>query len=165
MKGLLIITFTIILNSCDQHKTENKRITIDTAFLKNMVDSISKVSFDSITQMVLKQPVDTNFIKACDLNSKQIARLVTCEICGYVALLPDSGYCFNCYNNIFDSTFQEISSKHNWLRNQQLYWFELDSQKEKVDFYFPKTDHGFKKDIRWRPIVTEKEVRDFSKRK
>ena len=128
---------------------------------------MSKADFDSITKTVLadikKHPVDTNNFNANRLNSKQLSKLITCEICGYIAVLLDSGYCFHCFNSIFNSTAYKLNDKEKWVRDEQLNWFELYDKNEKVNFYGPKIESGFKKDIHWKPIITEKEVKTFSK--
>ena len=50
--------------------------------------------------------------------------------------------------------------KQEWLKEEQLFWFTIDSLTEKIDFYNPAIDEGFVKDKNWRPMITEQEIKD-----
>jgi hypothetical protein len=131
--------------------------------LEDKLTAIIDSAFKAKTDEIMHRPIDTNALKPPKLTPEQYAKLVTCEVCGYVALCPDSAYCYNCFNMKFDSKY--IDDKHKWLRNEQSFWFSPDEKTNKVQFFDPKVENGFKKDPAWKPIVTEKEVRDYNKDK
>jgi hypothetical protein len=135
------------------------------------VTSSDSVDFLGITDTSLKrkmydiihQPIDTSFVamQANDLSSIQRRHLTTCEICGYIARERDSSYCYNCYAAVFDSS-ETNEKKIDWIKNEQLFWFSMD-EKQPVDFYKPLYQSGFKKDLKWKPVVSEKDVLKYSK--
>lgn len=129
--------------------------------LKNMIDSIDSVTKVKIDE-IIHRPVDTTFVFAKDITPLQRKNLLTCEICGYRALLKDSASCLLCYGMVFDTTIYKKTDHERWLRDEQLFFFSVDSGISKVDLYYPKTDHGFRKDPLWKPLVTEAEVISYS---
>lgn len=129
--------------------------------LKETIDSIDSVTKAKIEENIHK-PVDFIEVYAKDLTPLQRKNLLTCEICGYKALINDSASCSLCYGLVFDTTIYKETDHEQWLRDEQLLFFSVDSGTSKVDLYFPKTDHGFKKDPLWKPRVTEAEVIGYS---
>lgn len=121
--------------------------------------------FDSITSEkineVLKQPIDTNSLKPPKLTEAEYKRLVTCDICGYKAVCPDSNYCYNCFTMTYNLSANKLSEKKNWIRDEQLFWFNPDSATSKIHFFDPKIENGFLKDSLWKPSVSEIEVRQY----
>ncbi len=89
-------------------------------------------------------------------------KLTTCEICGYLTLKPTDTKCVYCGNFTWDEmkSKREFSTKQDWIKSEQLFWFSLDSLTEKNNFYNPQIDQGFVKDKNWRPLVTEQEIKD-----
>lgn len=114
---------------------------------------------------VLKPDLDKAFNKAIThpykvpvLTDEQRKKLITCEICGYKALCPDSTYCYNCVCEVFDTSLYRPNEKLDWLKNEQSKYFMMDSVGQKVNFYEPKIQDGFKKDPKWKPVITEQEA-------
>lgn len=87
--------------------------------------------------------------------------LETCEICGYKAIDTTKKRCKYCGSLTWDEQkkIHGYDDEQQWLKEEQLFWFALDSLTEKVDFYKPTVDEGFVKDKNWRPLVTEKEIK------
>jgi ribosomal protein L37E len=88
--------------------------------------------------------------------------LETCEICGYKAVGTTKKECEYCGSLSWDEQKKIIgyNDRQEWLRDEQLFWFSLDSLTQKVDFYNPIIDEGFEKDKDWKPIITVKELID-----
>ena len=101
----------------------------------------------------------TNLIS--DLNNNDsidASKLKTCIICGYIAYLPDSNKCFYCYLK-----YNKEKIDNNFVINEQLMLFGAKYKVNKeLDFYKPKIQLGFVKDTNWKPLVSKKEVIDFS---
>jgi hypothetical protein len=111
------------------------------------------------------KPFNPNDLKPPKLSEAEYKRLITCEVCGYKAVCPDSTYCYNCRSEIFDTTFYSKSEKLEWLKNEQLIWFTPMTPEEKISLYGPKIEDGFIKDSLWKPAITEKDVADNIKYK
>lgn len=109
---------------------------------------------------ILKNTSCKTIKQSAELNVDS-SMLSTCEICGYIAVNPDSGYCLNCNNSILDSLTKNKFIKNSWLKRDQIYWFSSSVTSNKVDFYNPMNENGFKKDINWKPMVLEREVLDY----
>ncbi len=88
--------------------------------------------------------------------------LQTCEICGYKAIGTTKKQCEYCGSFPWDEQkkIKGYDDKQEWLKEEQLFWFEPDSLTGKIDFYNPTIDEGFEKDKNWRPLVTEQEIKD-----
>ncbi len=131
--------------------------------LEDSLTALINTNIEANTKEILSRPIDTNALKPPKLTPEQNAKLITCEICGYKAVAPDSDYCYNCYNSVFDPKYDGV--KKDWVRNNQLYWFVPDKENTTVKFFEPKVEDSFKKDPTWKPSVTEKEVLKFNKEK
>lgn len=127
--------------------------------LTAILDSAIKVK----TNEIIHKPIEISDLKAPNLTPEQISKLITCEVCGYVALAPESPSCYNCFSTKFDPTIN--ADRNKWLRDEQLFWFSPDEKSNKVMFFEPKIEDGFKKDPTWKPVVTEKEVLEYNKNK
>jgi hypothetical protein len=92
------------------------------------------------------------------LTQSDLSKLKTCAVCGYIAVLPDSGYCFNCYNDIWDSVTFFYHKKNDWLKDVQEIYFSPDSSINNINFFEPKIHKKFVKDINWKPIVTKEMI-------
>ena len=56
--------------------------------------------------------------------------------------------------------------KQEWLKEEQLFWFSLDSLTQPIDFFKPALDEGFYKDKNWKPIINQQDlIDDFNGRK
>lgn len=90
--------------------------------------------------------------------------LKTCEICGYKAIHGANNRCEYCGSLTWEKQkmIKGYDDKTKWLKEEQLNWFafDLDSFTNKSDFYNPPIDEGFLKDMNWRPLVTEQEIKD-----
>lgn len=93
--------------------------------------------------------------------------LLTCEICGYKAIGKAKKQCEFCGSFPWDEQKKNkgYDDKQEWLKEEQLFWFALDSLTEKIDFYDPTVVEGFEKDKNWRPSVTKEEIIDGLKNK
>lgn len=113
---------------------------------------------DSTKSIIIKDTIK----KIGIINNKN---LKTCPVCGYISIYPDSNYCSLCYKMVFDSISNNEEKRIKWLKMDQLNWFSaLYNENHKVDFYNPKINEGYIKDSLWKPIVTEKEIIDYSKK-
>jgi hypothetical protein len=101
----------------------------------------------------------TTFVVVTKLNKPS---LKTCEICGYKAIWTTKKQCEYCGNLpwIEKKKIKGYDDKQEWLKEEQLLWFTIDSLTEKIDFYKPTIDEGFVKDENWRPLVTEHDIKD-----
>lgn len=99
------------------------------------------------------------FVVAAKLNKPS---LQTCEICGYKAVGKTKKQCEYCGSFPWDEQMKikGYDDKQEWLKEEQLFWFALDSLTDKIDFYNPQIDEGFVKDMNWRPLVTEQDIKD-----
>jgi F0F1-type ATP synthase assembly protein I len=131
--------------------------------LKNKLDSIDSVTAKQIEE-IKHRPIDTSRVYAWNLTSTQKKNLLTCDVCGYKALVKDSEYCFFCYSAVFDTSVYNPNEKKDWLKNEQLFFFSVDNIASKINFYTPKVENGFIKDPIWKPSVTEHEVKEYSRK-
>jgi hypothetical protein len=150
--GIVLISISFYLNIKAKEQTLEDKLSayLDSAMAPKMKE-------------IMSRPIDTNALKPPKLTPEQYAKLITCEVCGYVALCPDSTSCYNCFSMKFDPTIH--SDKDKWLRNEQSFWFSPDEKTNKVQFFEPKIENGFKKNLTWKPDVTEKEVLEYNKDK
>lgn len=87
--------------------------------------------------------------------------LQSCEICGYDAIEITKNKCDYCENIPYDQKkIKGYKDKQEWLKEEQLFWFSLDSASQKVDFFNPAVDEGFIKDKNWKPSITQQELID-----
>jgi hypothetical protein len=86
----------------------------------------------------------------------------TCEICGYLTLKPIDKECAYCGNVTWDEEkrMTSFSTKDEWIKDGQLFWFRIDSLNQKINFFNPTIDEGFEKDKNWKPLLTEEEIRE-----
>lgn len=101
----------------------------------------------------------TTLIVATKLNKPT---LQTCEICGYIAITSDKKECGYCGTLTWDNQrkIKGYDDKQEWLKDEQLFWFSLDSLTQPIDFYEPVSDEGFNKDKNWKPIITQQDLID-----
>jgi hypothetical protein len=91
----------------------------------------------------------------------------TCEICGYEAIIPTSEECQFCGNSTWtkENSDGSHSTKEEWIKEQQLFWFRIDSLNQKINFFTPANEEGYAKNKSWKPLVTEQEIlNDFDKK-
>jgi len=92
---------------------------------------------------------------------KTFNNLETCKVCGIIAF--NRKKCLSCRSNCFNQELKkEFESEVEYLKSEQLELFCIDDKNGKVKFYEDEND-GFERDENWKPIVTEKEVIEFSK--
>jgi len=102
----------------------------------------------------------TGFVRITYLNS--LPKLLTCEICGYKAVLIESTECDHCGTKTWLVDKDKFNNKEVWLKEKQLDWFYLFDENE-LNYGRPKVDEGFEKDIKWKPVITKKEIREYMK--
>ena len=91
-------------------------------------------------------------------------KLQTCEICGYKAIKPKDTECQFCGSTTWhvEKANSSYSTKAEWIKDEQLFWFRIDSLNENINFFTPDYEDGYEKDKNWKPTVTEQEIRaDF----
>lgn len=91
--------------------------------------------------------------------------LLTCDICGYVAVSSEREECSYCGNVTWvdEKTINDYNEKKEWIKSEQLFWFSLDSVTQTPDFYEPTFTEGFYKDKNWKPIITKQDlISDFN---
>ena len=59
-----------------------------------------------------------------------------------------------------EKSHRNYDTKEEWLRDEQLFWFALDSLTEKANFYEPNDDEGYKKDKNWKPSIAQKDLEE-----
>lgn len=95
--------------------------------------------------------------------NKIFLNLSPCEICGYFAVKDVE--CFNCLVDKFEpDMLEEFESKIEYIKEEQLDYFSIDKLDKKVVFYPEKNKFEvFKFNKNWKLLVTEAEVREYSK--
>lgn len=89
------------------------------------------------------------------------SRLESCPICGFIAL--DIDRCFNCYSDRYGKEQRDMyENKIEFIKEEQLFLFGTYEKDEPIEFY-PKPIDGFKFNKDWKPLVTKKEVLEYSK--
>ncbi|MEI6347404.1 MAG: hypothetical protein WCP69_05615 [Bacteroidota bacterium] len=131
---------------------------------KKLLETYLTNSIKTELEKTTKEQIETKSYETPKLTTAERKRLITCEVCGFKAVCPDSDYCYNCRSSIFSSLSDPISEKMKWLRNEQLFWFCPDTIISKIDFSESKSEDGFKKDPKWKPSVTKKEVLEYYKK-
>lgn len=100
-------------------------------------------------------------LKIPELIRKTFNNLKTCQVCGSIALQKEK--CLSCSARVFNNELkEEFKSEMEYIKFEQLELFCTDDKYEKVNFYLDEKD-GFEIDENWNPIVSEKEVLEFSK--
>lgn len=93
---------------------------------------------------------------------------LTCEICGYKGITSDKNEC-DYYGNLTWNEKKKIKNyedKREWLKEEQLFWYSIDSLTQKIEFYNPLVDEGFEKDKNWKPIINQQDlIENFSDEK
>lgn len=100
------------------------------------------------------------------LGNSTKSTLGTCEICGYKTLKINDKECDLCGSDVWESLKDKslYSSEKEWVREEQLFLYSLESLNEKPDFYSPMVEEGYHKDEKWKPSINEKDLKeDFKK--
>ena len=85
----------------------------------------------------------------------------TCEICGYIAFNNEEGICEVCSEESWEDAneFNEYKSKKEWLIEEQIDVFFIDSINQQVDFTLPYEEaKSFRKDTAWKPAITKEDL-------
>ncbi|TNE79836.1 MAG: hypothetical protein EP332_09660 [Bacteroidetes bacterium] len=87
---------------------------------------------------------------------------LTCEVCGYKTIKKGDESCAYCGANTwaFEQGRDDYDNKAEWLRYEQLNCFVLDSANQVFDFYSPDRAEGFKKDMDWKPSISQQDLVD-----
>jgi len=92
----------------------------------------------------------------------------TCDICGFVSVDKKTFECQICASEKWDDKrMTGYADKKQYVTEEQLFWFSTESSTEKVNFYLPggeRNDNKFPKDENWKPLVTENEVIEYSRK-
>jgi len=88
--------------------------------------------------------------------------LTTCKICGSIAFHKEK--CLSCKSVSFNEQMkEEFSDEFEYIKSEQLELFCTEDKFEEVNFYLEEDD-GFQLDKNWSPIITKKEVIEYSKK-
>lgn len=91
-----------------------------------------------------------------------------CEICGFISVDKETHECQICVSKEWnDKLMTGYAGKEEYIKEEQLFWFSTESSFEKVNFYLPdgeKNEVNFPKSGNWKPLVTEKEVIEYSRK-
>lgn len=94
--------------------------------------------------------------------NKTYKNLTTCKICGKIALSENE--CLSCRSDSFSKKSKaDYLTELEYIKEEQLELFCTDDEFEKVNLFLNEDD-GFELDKTWKPIVTEQEVTEFSKK-
>ncbi|PWJ43194.1 hypothetical protein [Sediminitomix flava] len=89
------------------------------------------------------------------------SNLESCQVCGSISMNDQK--CLSCHTERFNHDLEdEFETEAEYLRYQQLELFCTYEESEEVDFHEIDND-GFEKDTNWRPLVSEKEVIEYSR--
>ncbi|MBU2020618.1 MAG: hypothetical protein KJ941_13315 [Bacteroidetes bacterium] len=92
----------------------------------------------------------------------QSNKLPTCVICGYHAVDKKTSECFVCGSETWlETKSYDDRTYETWIKEEQLFWFDLDPKNGKPNFFEPKNLEGYFKDESWSPSITEKELLNF----
>ncbi len=96
------------------------------------------------------------------VSSAMSNRLHTCDVCGYKAVKASEENCSLCGSDVWEK--QDNASlqkdKIEWLKEEQLFMFMLDSANQAVDFYMTENEDGYEKDMEWKPVITENDLKN-----
>ena len=91
----------------------------------------------------------------------------SCDVCGFVSVDRETHECQMCVSKKWDDELMTgYADKEQYVKEEQLLWFATENSVEKVNFYLPegeRNDDKFPKDENWKPLVTEKEVIEYSR--
>ena len=88
--------------------------------------------------------------------------MTTCNICGSIAI--DKNTCLDCGNSIYDNNIHlDYKGEEDYLKTEQLELFATMNKDEKFDGFYSDSSN-FKIDSDWTPLITEKELIEYSKR-
>ena len=88
--------------------------------------------------------------------------LITCKICGYIALEKKGGKCDVCIAQINDKFKEEegYETLEELVKEEQLYFFAMeDGVTFKEPAIYKDLNLEYRKDKNWKPITTEEEVK------
>ncbi|UXE68803.1 MAG: hypothetical protein KA713_09610 [Chryseotalea sp. WA131a] len=92
----------------------------------------------------------------------------TCDICGFVSVDKQTHECQMCVSKEWDDKMMTgYTDKEQYIKEEQLFWFSTESSGEKVNFYIPEGERNknkFPKDGNWKPLVTDQEVIEYSRK-
>jgi len=99
---------------------------------------------------------------SCDniMNTKE-EKYKTCEVCGYKAFNTKEGICEVCFSESWEEEVEsgDYKNKLEWLKEEQLETFVIDSLNQKMDFSLPEDEvKSFKRDTSWKPIITKEDL-------
>jgi len=99
--------------------------------------------------------------KIPDFLKRTFENLKTCKVCGSIAVLNQE--CLSCRSITYNQDLEkEFTNEIDYIKSEQLELFMTNDKNEKVEFYQGEKD-GFERDKNWIPIVTEKEVIEYSR--
>lgn len=89
--------------------------------------------------------------------------LETCDVCGYIAISSGKNECGYCGTLTWENQkkIKGYVDKLDWLKEEQLFWFSLDSLIFPIDFYEPTFHEGFYKDKNWEPIINQQDLIEY----
>ncbi len=90
-------------------------------------------------------------------------RLHTCEVCGYKAVKGTEENCSLCGSEVWeklDRAALQTGDKNEWLKEEQLFMFMLDSVNQPISFYLTDNEDGYEKDLEWQPIISEQDLKN-----
>ena len=93
------------------------------------------------------------------LAAKYNNQLLTCDICGYIAVTRSEQECDQCMDETYESINDEgdYESKEEWVKEGQLIEFSIEDSAE-YNFYYPDTREGYLKDKNWKPSITYQDI-------
>ena len=87
--------------------------------------------------------------------------LKTCKICGAIAV--KSKKCLSCSSMKYNDELRiEFLDELEYIKSEQLELFSTDNEFEEIDYFLNEKD-GFKRSSKWEPIVTEREIIEYSR--
>lgn len=108
----------------------------------------------------ISKPVDTNI----RLSDEELRRHELCQVCGFKAVDPNHPEkCQHCFTETFAYRPSRTVKYSKWIRKKQLHYFSVYAADEEIVFFRPPSSRGFTPDPEWKPIVSEEEVRQYSK--
>jgi ribosomal protein L32 len=134
-----------------------------TDLLINSNGKVQKIHKNAINWYKLIQSVPSSFDSFdYEYVNKLINRLTTCNICGSIAI--DKKTCLDCGSSIFDNNIElDYNGEEEYLKAEQLELFATMNNDEKFDGFYSDSNN-FKIDSDWTPLITEKELMEYSER-
>jgi hypothetical protein len=97
-----------------------------------------------------------------DYVEKLFKSLTTCEICGAIA--NRNNECLSCGSESFDfKKHSDFKTKNEYIKENQLELFAILDRDDKFEGFYEATD-GFEIDKNWRPLISETELIEYSKK-